>query len=312
MFNEIAGTGNRIRPASREVQQERAIARIQKTTLEDLEPSFQARREFGSQYGYANSAEWWEAMQSSYDLPDELCPEWVSFEEEVADDPVVAFVQEYDGDFEFLLSLQKQLKQGRELTAGQYGGAARCMERQVVKPPIVEDDDPVIQFVREYTGGFSFVLSLKEQLGRGRTLSPKQYAGAEKCMKAELRKAERAQREPVTEGMYLTEDQRIFKVQRAVNGSGNLYAKELVADEVHGNVFGTVQQYANGKPRWKFRYAKGAISQLRAEEKMTLEQAKEFGALYGTCMVCGRTLTDETSIAEGIGPICAGRMTEWL
>jgi hypothetical protein len=28
-------------------------------------------------------------------------------------------------------------------------------------------------------------------------------------------------------------------------------------------------------------------------------------------MICGRTLTDEVSIAHGIGPICEGRMVEW-
>jgi hypothetical protein len=110
---------------------------------------------------------------------------------------------------------------------------------------------------------------------------------------------ERKQADPspkVTEGMYRKSDGVIFKVQRAVNGSGNLYAKELVND--YGD-------------HWTFRYAKGAINTLTLEDKMTVEQAREFGALYGTCMICGRTLTDEVSIAHGIGPICEGRMVEW-
>jgi hypothetical protein len=38
---------------------------------------------------------------------------------------------------------------------------------------------------------------------------------------------------------------------------------------------------------------------------MTLDQAKAFGALYGACCNCGKTLTDERSIEAGIGPVCA-------
>lgn len=91
---------------------------------------------------------------------------------------------------------------------------------------------------------------------------------------------------PAVEGMYIL-DGRIFKVQRAIHGSGQLYAKELQAT--------------------KFDYAPGMYRRLNSSHRMTLEQAKEYGALYGTCCVCGRTLTDEKSIAEGIGPVCATR-----
>lgn len=90
----------------------------------------------------------------------------------------------------------------------------------------------------------------------------------------------------ITEGMYKVGDA-IYKVQRAVNGSGHLYAKRL-----HGGTF---------------VYEVGAMARLRPEFKMTLEDAKKWGALYGTCCVCGRVLTDERSIAAGIGPVCAGK-----
>jgi hypothetical protein len=90
--------------------------------------------------------------------------------------------------------------------------------------------------------------------------------------------------EPATEGMYLF-DGRVFKVQRAVHGSGHLYAKELD---------GT-----------RFEYAPGMMRKLNSSHKMTLDQAKEYGALYGVCCQCGRTLTNEASIEAGIGPVCA-------
>jgi hypothetical protein len=98
----------------------------------------------------------------------------------------------------------------------------------------------------------------------------------------------------VTEdGMYRTPDGTIWKVQRAVHGSGQLYAKRL-----------TVEPGQTGT----FTYEPGAIRRLRPENRMTLEDAKAFGKLYGVCCQCGRTLTDEVSIADGIGPVCAGRL----
>lgn len=35
--------------------------------------------------------------------------------------------------------------------------------------------------------------------------------------------------------------------------------------------------------------------------------SQAFGHALGVCGVCGRTLTDDQSIAAGIGPICAGK-----
>lgn len=91
----------------------------------------------------------------------------------------------------------------------------------------------------------------------------------------------------LAEGMY-QKDGKTYKVQRAVaQGSGNLYAK--VFDELSE----------------KFVYAPGMVRKLAEADRMNLEQAKEFGDLYGICCRCGRALTDEDSIARGIGPVCA-------
>lgn len=103
----------------------------------------------------------------------------------------------------------------------------------------------------------------------------------------------------ISEGFY-KHNARIFKVQKAVHGSGRLYAKVLEVEET-GEVDGKTEY----KGTWE--YAKGAVFQLRPEEKLTQEQAAEFGKLYGVCCLCGRTLTNEESIAAGIGPICAGK-----
>lgn len=91
------------------------------------------------------------------------------------------------------------------------------------------------------------------------------------------------------DGIYQTETGAIYKVQIAKNGSGRLYAKRL--DPATGT----------------FTYAPGAIHNLRDDQRMTREAAAAFGKLYGICCACGRDLTDEGSIAAGIGPICSGK-----
>lgn len=97
------------------------------------------------------------------------------------------------------------------------------------------------------------------------------------------------------EGMHRTPDGGIYKVQVAVHGSGHEYAKKLTDG-------------AGTKSGYGFEYAPGAIKLLSDATRMSLEEAKEFGRLYGVCCVCAATLTDEGSIAAGIGPICSGKV----
>jgi hypothetical protein len=99
------------------------------------------------------------------------------------------------------------------------------------------------------------------------------------------RPAEAAQ----TDGLFIGTDGSTWKVQYARTGTGRLYAKRLDVET------GT------------FEYTPGGITVLRriGSRPMTEEEASGYGMLYGRCVVCGRTLTDEGSIAAGIGPICA-------
>ena len=50
------------------------------------------------------------------------------------------------------------------------------------------------------------------------------------------------------------------------------------------------------------------FDELHKVEDEGLEAIKKIGLLTGTCCVCGRTLTNENSINEGIGPICSEKM----
>lgn len=97
-----------------------------------------------------------------------------------------------------------------------------------------------------------------------------------------------ARREPATEGMYVVGGT-IYKVQRALHGSQRLYAKRLESDG-----------------SWEM--IPGMIRNLTQADRMTLEAAKAYGDLYGRCVRCQADLTDEASIARGLGPVCAGKV----
>lgn len=112
-------------------------------------------------------------------------------------------------------------------------------------------------------------------------------------------KAERATKAAGGElesGMYKVGDT-IYKVYKAVHGSGKMCAKELV-----------VIEFDDAEADVSFEYRGLAERFVSAADRMSLEDAKKFGAIYGVCCVCAATLTDETSIAEGIGPVCGKRV----
>ena len=90
---------------------------------------------------------------------------------------------------------------------------------------------------------------------------------------------------------------------------------------VHGDTFVCVKwnragtgQYAtvwNGGT-WEYdgRESRKLVADVKAGKLtlMTPDDAKRFGDLYGVCFKCSRTLTDPESIAQGYGPVCAGKM----
>lgn len=56
-----------------------------------------------------------------------------------------------------------------------------------------------------------------------------------------------------------------------------------------------------------WEYAGMASRFVTADRQLSLEEAKAFGRIYGVCCACGAMLTDEVSIANGIGPVCGKR-----
>lgn len=94
-------------------------------------------------------------------------------------------------------------------------------------------------------------------------------------------------RTPVTEVGFYRQGGQIFKVVKSQ--AQRLYAQVLT-------------------PAGSWEYAPGWVVKLSADDRMTKDEAAEYGRAHGRCLVCGRTLTNPESIAAGIGPICAGRV----
>lgn len=60
----------------------------------------------------------------------------------------------------------------------------------------------------------------------------------------------------------------------------------------------------HGDPDWVRVERNMQVQVVRAIAEAPAEAAKLYGQEIGSCGVCGRTLTDETSRAYGIGPVC--------
>ena len=91
-------------------------------------------------------------------------------------------------------------------------------------------------------------------------------------------------------GFYLYEGS-VYRVQKSKSSHGH-YAKRLIV--------------ADGRGVWS--YSPGAMKNLHGAERLTVEQAAFMGHHLGVCVVCGATLTDEKSVAAGIGPVCAKKL----
>lgn len=108
-------------------------------------------------------------------------------------------------------------------------------------------------------------------------------------------------------GIYRTDDDSLYKVYPAQSG-GRMFAKLLVLPE--GWMELTYEQRkalveSGSKPEWNYQGM--AHRFVKAEQKLSLEEAKAFGTITSVCGECGHLLTDEESIANGIGPVCAGK-----
>lgn len=141
-----------------------------------------------------------------------------------------------------------------------------------------------------------FAQSLASAYERYGRLTEKQESSARQMYaKAQERQAQRqvdAPANPVTEIGVYERDGVVYRVKRSQ--AGRLYASRY-------NPLAEVKSE-------RYVYEGGAIYRLSADNRISLDRAKELGAQYSQCCVCGRDLSATQSVEAGIGPVCAGRI----
>ncbi len=139
----------------------------------------------------------------------------------------------------------------------------------------------------------NFAQSLVAQYQRKGYLSDAQIASLTKMyLKVASKSSAPKPTNPATEvGMY-AKDGKVYRVKRSE--SGNLYA--MLYDP------------SGATKSERFTYARGVVSTLSADDRMSVDQAEALGLKFGICCVCGAELTAEKSVGRGIGPVCAGRV----
>jgi hypothetical protein len=115
------------------------------------------------------------------------------------------------------------------------------------------------------------------------------------CLTAEAKAALEA--DQVTEpGLYKHEVDgvpTVFRVRKS-RTSHRLYAEKVVVYD------------HDGEKHVSFAYNAKAMAWLRRTAKLTWLEARDFGAAYGACVACGRTLSDPRSLVQQYGSTCAG------
>lgn len=158
----------------------------------------------------------------------------------------------------------------------------------------------------------SFLRTLHAE--RDMPFDPDAYALTSKTeASAEITRVKALPRTPVVQpepGFYITDDGTALNVVKTRDGE-RVYAKRFVT---------TID--AAGRPRGHWEYAPGMGTTVAGIEPMTVEQAGAIGLASGTCLVCGKALTDPASVngrgepgqrgyrPAGIGPTCAKRFAQ--
>jgi hypothetical protein len=196
------------------------------------------------------------------------------------DADMMAFVAEKFG-IEFAQSIDSDYRHGVEIYSPRQFGTGNGYGTS--KPKVSS---------KPSEAQMAFIASLLKQKGVERDLSELDKAKASKLI-GELKAlpnatVSRPAADKLEPGKYI-KDGVVYEV--AISGKGYPYAKELVIENGHSS----------------FEYAPGAVRNLTAHDKLTLEQAEAYGHEHGVCCLCGRELTNPDSIERGIGPVCASK-----
>ena len=95
----------------------------------------------------------------------------------------------------------------------------------------------------------------------------------------------------ITEPGIYRHDGNFYRV-RWNRAKTNLYAEQIIGSDDHAD----------------FMYAPGVAAKLTDADKLTWQEARDFGKAFNVCINCGHKLTDPPSLVQGYGPTCADNM----
>ena len=210
-------------------------------------------------------------------------------------DEAVRFIASYEGTFGLILDIRANPKWGTKylrLSPRQVDAVLRSRDRDLerietarINTELYADDE------------YQLFLSRKE------TPDARPQNGEAPGLEAQ-RPTRSTSPSAVTDGWYMVGDQP-WKVQWNRERT-RLYAKRLVLRGPRAELRESGLDVA-AVPDWE--YVPGGLRIIASEGvPMTTEVAQGYGKLYGVCAVCGRILTDEKSIADGLGPVCAAKL----
>lgn len=96
-------------------------------------------------------------------------------------------------------------------------------------------------------------------------------------------------------------------IRRVVQVEVGAYNHDGVVYSVRQGAYGRFRAYKWNDSIRKWVEAGAVLFDIVPEERLSLVDAMRFGAQTGTCVHCGRTLTDADSVRYGLGTVCIKR-----
>ena len=176
------------------------------------------------------------------------------------------------------------------------------------------------EYAASYTGTFEFMLDMKARVtgpkgpgGRG-PLSERQVQAILKCKRAEVQRTQKREREQTGRNLTVLPEGRTYAavdndeggvtfliIDRPKSGTkweGWVFVKQQVSDDERR--LGSQRPGETYTGQWA-----NLIDKVLADPTAAVAR---YGLELGKCGVCGRTLTNETSRVQGIGPVCLSKL----
>lgn len=214
------------------------------------------------------------------------------------------------GKFTFKTSPEARAQAGDRREAKKAATAAEKLEAFKTAQPDV--------FAWFDGNSFEFAVAMRRAVEQWGSLTDNQLAASRRCIdKLAQVKADKVQRAEQAQPVNVTALEQAFaKAQGSQKTLPKLYIAGIKISPAKANSANAGALYVKGGPGYlgkiqggRFHRSRECTAEMEASVLAILADPKAAaireGKLSGTCAICRRELTDATSIAAGIGPICA-------